>query len=166
VRDAGAITSVVSCLRAWSDRAVRDEDFGITIVGEAAGSDVAALRDALHAYNEEATGYRDGRALSCFLRDGAGELVAGIDGFTWGGYAKVEYLWVEQARRGHGLGRRLLRAAEDEARRRGCTTIVVDTHEFQAPWLYPRLGYELVGTTHDTPRGYRQFLYEKRLTAR
>ena len=57
------------------------------------------LRDAIHAYNEERTGYRNGASLSCFVRDSGGNLVAGIDGFTWGGYARIEYLWVEQSRR-------------------------------------------------------------------
>jgi GNAT superfamily N-acetyltransferase len=135
----------------------------IEIARDASARDVSELRDALHRYNEEATGFRDGQSLSCFLRDGDGNLVAGIDGFSWGGYARVEYLWVEESYRNRGLGRRLLAAAEDEARRRECVTMILDTHEFQAPWLYPRLGYELVGATNDTPRGHRQFLYQKQL---
>ena len=125
-------------------------------------TDVGELRDALHEFNAEATGYRDGRSLSCLLRDESG-LVAGIDGFSWGGYACVEYLWVAEAYRGRGLGTRLLTAAEDEARRRGCVTIVLDTHSFQAPDLYRRHGYREVGTTTDTPRGHSQTLFQKSL---
>jgi GNAT superfamily N-acetyltransferase len=139
-------------------------DFKVSISDVADERDSAELRDAVHAYNQETTGFRDSLALSCFVRDDDGRLVAGIDGFTWGGYARVEYLWVEESRRHLGYGRQLLEAAEDEARRRGCVTLVLDTHEFQAPWLYTRLGYKLAGTTHDTPRGYRQYLYEKRLS--
>jgi GNAT superfamily N-acetyltransferase len=137
----------------------------IAISGDASDHDVAELREAIHSYNEERTGYRDGLALSCFVRDDDGRLVAGIDGFTWGGYARVDYLWVHEELRRTGIGRRLLAAAEDEARRRGCVTMVIDTHDFQAPWLYTRLGYSLVGTTHDTPRGYRQYVFQKRLAA-
>jgi GNAT superfamily N-acetyltransferase len=139
-------------------------DFKVSISDVADERDSAELRDAIHAYNQETTGFRDSLALSCFVRDDDGRLVAGIDGFTWGGYARVEYLWVEESRRHLGYGRQLLEAAEDEARRRGCVTLVLDTHDFQAPWLYTRLGYKLAGTTHDTPRGYRQYLYEKRLS--
>ena len=54
-------------------------------------------------------------------------------------------------------------AAEAEARRRGCTTIVLDTHSFQAPDLYPALGYEKVGETIDTPAGHSQIMFQKRL---
>jgi GNAT superfamily N-acetyltransferase len=141
-----------------------NDDFGDVVISDsAADEDSIALRNALHDFNFEATGYRDGRALSCFLRDGNGALVAGIDGFTWGGYARIEYLWVDAARRGRGIGTRLLAAAEDEARRRGCLKIVLDTHSFQAPELYRSLGYREVGTTMDTPIGFSQTLFEKQL---
>jgi len=138
-------------------------DGPIVIHDTATDADSAALRHAVHEFNFAATGYRDGRSLSCFLRDDDGGLVAGIDGFTWGGYARVDYLWVAEALRGEGLGSRLLAAAEREARRRGCTTVVLDTHSFQAPDFYPRFGYTAVGTTADTPRGYTQTLFQKRL---
>ena len=134
------------------------------VIGEsAAEADVEALRDALFEFNVEATGYRDGRVLSCFLHGDSGELVAGIDGFSWGGYARIEYLWVGAEHRGEGLGTRLLVAAEEEARRRGCGTIVLDSHSFQAVDWYRRHGYDEIGTTADTPLGYSQTLFQKAL---
>jgi GNAT superfamily N-acetyltransferase len=138
-------------------------DWTIEIRETASDAEIAELRDAIHAFNYAATGYRDGRSLSCFLRDEAGALLAGIDGFTWGGYARVDYLWVAEPLRGQGLGSRLLDAAEAEARRRGCATIVLDTHSFQAPDLYRGRGYNEIGTTVDTPRGYSQTLFQKSL---
>ena len=111
----------------------------IEISEHASDADIAELRDALVQHNVAATGYRDGQHLSCFLRED-GRLVAGIDGHTWGGYAHVDVLWVDESRRGQGLGRALLAAAEAEARRRGCTTIVLDT-----------------------PRGHSQIYFQKAL---
>ena len=134
----------------------------VEIVDDVDDADVAELRDALHEYNFATTGYRDGRSLSCFLRD-EGRLVAGIDGFTWGGYARIDVLWVDGPHRGHGLGRALVAAAEAEARRRGCKSIVLDTHSFQAPDLYRALGYAEVGATQDTPVGHSQLLFQKDL---
>jgi GNAT superfamily N-acetyltransferase len=134
----------------------------VVICDTSSEADSAVLRDAIHEFNVAATGYRDGRALSCFLYD-AGALVAGIDGFSWGGYARVEYLWVAEAHRGRGLGSRLLAAAEDEARRRGCGTIVLDSHSFRAPNLYGSRGYREIGTTSETPRGHSQTLFQKSL---
>lgn len=126
-------------------------------------ADVDALRDAIIAFNEEATGFRDGRFLTTFVRDDAGTMIAGLHGFTWGGYARVEYLWVAAAHRRAGLGRRLLAAAEAEARSRGCALVVLDTHDFQAPGFYAKLGYERCGRTDGTPRGSGQTLFAKSL---
>ena len=46
--------------------------------------DVAALDDHLYRHNVAVTGWDDGRWLAIFVRDGAGELVAGLHGWTWG----------------------------------------------------------------------------------
>jgi ribosomal protein S18 acetylase RimI-like enzyme len=135
----------------------------IEIAETASAGDIAELRDKILEFNYVTTGFRDGRSLSCFLRDGSGNLYAGVDGFTWGGYARIEYLWVDEARRGRGLGRALLMAAEAEAARRGCATIVLDTHSFQAPEFYRRLRYTQVGETLDTPLGFSQVLFQKRI---
>ena len=135
----------------------------IKIADVATDADIAELRDKIHEFNFATTGYHDGRSLSCFLRDGSGTLYAGIDGFTWGGYARIDYLWVDESRRRRGLGRALLMAAEDEAARRGCATIVLDTHSFQAPEFYRRLRYTQVGETLDTPLGFSQVFFQKRI---
>ena len=138
------------------------DEWNIEIQDGASDVDTAELRAALHEYNFAATGYRDGRDLAGFVRDN-GRLVAGIVGFTWGGYARVDLLWVDEPMRGSGLGRALLSAAEDEARRRGCRMIVLDTHSFQAPGFYSGLGYTKVGETVDTPIGFTSATFQKRL---
>jgi GNAT superfamily N-acetyltransferase len=134
----------------------------IEISDRADDADVAELRSALHEYNFATTGYRDARDLSRFVRD-EGRLIAGIAGFTWGGYARIDLLWVEETARGHGLGKALLAAAEREARQRGCTSIVLETHSFQAPDFYLSSGYEKVGETTETPVGHTQMAFQKRL---
>lgn len=92
--------------------------------------DAEELRSRLFAFNEERTGYHDGQALNCYLRDPDGRLVAGLDGFTWGG-----------------------------------STIVLDSHTFQAPGFYSALGFVEVGRTTSTPRGHDQVLMQLDLQA-
>ncbi len=126
---------------------------------------IAELRDRIISFNLAATGFPNGRSLGCFLRDVDGELIAGLDGFTWGGYAKIEWLWVRDDHRRHGLGRQLMRAAEAEARARGCAVVRVDSHTFQAPGFYEQLGYEQIGFASDTPIGHGEAFFMRRLSA-
>jgi GNAT superfamily N-acetyltransferase len=95
------------------------------VLDEPPRADVDALEDAIYAFNADATGYRDGRLLAILLKDAAGRLYAGLSGHTWGGTCEVKLLWVEASRRRSGLGTRLLRAAEAEARARGCRKVVL-----------------------------------------
>ncbi len=124
---------------------------------------VEELRDAVIAFNVATTGFDDGRALGCLLRDDDGRLVAGLDGFTWGGYAMIEWLWVRDDHRHAGLGAQLVVAAETEVIDRGCSVMRVNTHTFQAPAFYARLGYAQLGSAADTPAGHGELFLEKRL---
>jgi GNAT superfamily N-acetyltransferase len=113
--------------------------------------DVAALDERLHEYNTAATGCHDGRWLGIFVRDASGSIVAGLHGWTWGGTAFVRTLWVREDLRAQGLGRRILAAAEREAAHRGCRVMRLDTHSYQAPGFYRRLGYEQIGQVAGWP---------------
>jgi len=126
------------------------ENFRIEV--EPAPKDIRSLEDGLYAYNIEQTGSDDGKWLSIFVRDDAGEIVAGLHGWTWCGACKVERLWVRQDLRRQGYGQRLLAAAEQEARARGCGQILLDTFSFQAPLFYRKLGYEVIGVVEGFPR--------------
>lgn len=137
--------------------------YDIQMTDEVDEAGVAELRDAVIAFNLAATGYAHGVPLGCLVRDSSGDLIAGIDGFTWGGYAMVEWLWVREGHRGGGLGSRLVREAEVESARRDCVVVRVNTHTFQAPDFYARLGYSLIGRSRDTPVGHGELFLEKRL---
>ena len=124
--------------------------------------DVQYLEDRIYEFNAGATGIADGELLTFVVRDRE-RIVAGICGNTWGGTCELRQVWVEEAQRHHGLGTKLFRAAEQEARRRGCTQIVLLTFSFQAPAFYDRQGFELVAAIDNHPLGYRHLLMRKRL---
>lgn len=125
--------------------------------------DVARLEEEINAFNFRTTDIHDGRLLTAFLRDDAGEIRAGLAGHTWGGCCEVRFLWVREAERHRGLGSRLLRAAEEEARRRGCRQVVLSTHSFQAPDFYRGHGYLEVGRAEGYPLGHAQIYLTKQL---
>lgn len=121
------------------------------------------LEDRLYEYNVRATGIDDGEWISVIVQGDDGEVVGGLGGTTWGGTMEVKQLWVHESRRGSGLGSELLRAAEAEARTRGCTQAILNTFDFQAPAFYARHGYVHVATVDGYPRGHRSFTLRKSL---
>ena len=135
----------------------------IEITDEHDDSLVSFLRERIIEFNIAATGFNDGRSLTGVIKDEAGEIIAGLDGFTWGGYAKIEWLWVAPEYRGQGLGHRLLAAAEHEAAARHCRIVRVDTHTFQAPAFYARLGYQVAGQVAGAPLGHGEVFLSKTL---
>ena len=126
-------------------------------------ADLRFIEEQLVAYNIAATKYNDYRPLAVLVRDDGGTIRAGLTGFTWGGVLKIEYLWVHEQLRGQGYGSRLMLAAEQEALRRDCRQAVVDTHSFQAPDFYPKLGYVQCGLVEEWPAGYTDTTFRKLL---
>lgn len=125
--------------------------------------DVQYLEDRLYEFNSSATGITDGVWLAIFERDKRDRIVAGICGSTWGGCCEIRQFWVEESRRNQGLGMRLFKAAEQEARQRGCTQILLMTYSFQAPAFYTKHGFEVLAAVDDHPHGHRNLLLRKRL---
>jgi GNAT superfamily N-acetyltransferase len=136
-----------------------------TVDAHPAPEDVQFLEDQINAFNVAQTGFSGAGdiLLSIMARDGAGQISAGVYGWTWGGCCEIRLLWVRPELRGQGYGRGLLQAAEQEARRRGCGQLVLDTHSFQAPEFYQKLGYEIVGVVDEYPRGHKKYYLRKSL---
>src|SRR5262245_55294772 len=119
----------------------------------------AFLVDRVYEFNPKATGYFDGRSLAASARGASDEIIAALNGHTWGGCCVIAHLWVAEAYRRRGLGRTLLLAAEAEAAHRGCQQVVLSTHTFQAPGFYERLGYERMATIEGYPKRYADMIY-------
>jgi ribosomal protein S18 acetylase RimI-like enzyme len=130
---------------------------------EPSDADQSFLGDRLYDFNVGATGISDGTQLGYFLRGPDGVMGAGLHGHTWGGTCEISRLWVSDELRGRGVGSRLMAAAEEEARRRGCTQMFLSTHSFQAPAFYARLGYEEIGRITNYPAGHDQIFLVKQL---
>lgn len=130
---------------------------------DAPPEEVASILASIDRWNMEVTGDHAYRPIALFLRDEDGRIRGGVTGGVWGGWLHVVALWVDEELRHQGLGRRLLLAAEDEARRAGAHHAFLETHTFQAPGLYRRLGYETVAELEDYPAGESQLIMRKAL---
>jgi ribosomal protein S18 acetylase RimI-like enzyme len=136
----------------------------LVIETEPKPEDIRLLEDRISEFNAQATGIADGKPIGLFLRDNKGAAVGGIYGWTWGATCYVRYVFVPAHLRNQGHGSDLMRTVELAARERGCGQIVLETHDFQAPGFYRRLGFEVTGRVEGYPRGHRCLTMVKRLT--
>ena len=88
----------------------------------------AAIRDGLSGYNFEKAGYRDQRPLAVLVSDpDTGEVVGGLYGSTSMGLLRIDRFFLPERLRKQGLGSRILKAAEEEGVRRGCSRAILST---------------------------------------
>ncbi|HET9637283.1 MAG TPA: GNAT family N-acetyltransferase [Gemmatimonadaceae bacterium] len=135
---------------------------GVQIDDRVSAEDEATVVRGLLAFNENWIGPSNEKPVKLVARDSEG-IVGGLIGHTRWSWLYVAKLWVHERARGRGVGTRLLTAAEDIARSRGCEGASLDTFEYQARPFYEKLGYELFGTLDGYPPGYRQFYLRKSL---
>jgi len=128
----------------------------IEMTDEPRPEDNAAIVDVLVAHNNKVGVPLDRRPLTIILRDAEGRIEGGIVGRTQWGWLHVETLALPAGRRGQGLGTRLLRMAEEEARRRGCHHVYLTTLSWQAKPFYEKLGYREYGRLDDFPKGHQR----------
>ena len=112
-------------------------------IAPAVEAEAEQIHAGLRAYNR---GHIfDSADLSFVARDGQGAVLGGVEAWRVGDYAMVDVLWVDESRRGAGLGRALLETAERTARDQGVRHITLNTFRFQAPGFYEKQGYRLFG---------------------
>jgi GNAT superfamily N-acetyltransferase len=134
----------------------------VRIDDKVSADEEAIVVSGLRAYNEKWIGPSNEKPVKFVARDELG-VVGGLLGHTkWNGLY-VARVWVDERVRGQDIGTKLITAAEDLARSRGCTVAILDTFEYQARPFYEKLGYKVFGTLDDYPSGHHQFCLSKRL---
>jgi len=123
--------------------------------------DLDEVRLGLNAFNSRFINIDEIKAIGVFVTDEQGKKRAGLTGSTTGNWLRIDMLWVSDALRGQGVGTQLIRAAEEEARRRGCRYAQVDTASFQARPFYEKLGYSLRFSLDNYPRHHQRHYLSK-----
>jgi len=124
----------------------------------------AVIRRGLAAYNTARFRPSDNTTLEVLVRDdSSGEALGGLLGHTSYRLFFLDVFYLPEELRGAGLGTRIIALAEDEARRRGCTTAFVYTVSFQAPDFYQRHGYRRFGEVVCPPDGATRIFFSKAL---
>ena len=121
------------------------------------------VNHALEEFNKKAVGPDNHELLNIVEYDYDGNVIAGILGGTYWGWMHLDILWVDEKYRKTGIGSKLLKAAEEEAVRRGCHSVHVDTMSWQAPEFYKKHGYRIIGELDNIPNGNKKYHLVKEL---
>lgn len=124
---------------------------------------ISAIDDGLTAFNNAAYPDPNAAPIVLSIESSDGKLIAGLTGRNAYGWMRIDVVWVDESRRGLGLGAKLVQRAEQVAKERGCHGIHLDTHGFQAPGFYEKLGYEAFGILERYPEEHPHTYYRKSL---
>jgi GNAT superfamily N-acetyltransferase len=126
--------------------------------------ELAVISDGLRDYNTSKAGYDDYRRIAIFVTDpDSGAIVGGIYGGSYMGQMSIERVYLPETMRGDRLGSRIIKMAEEEARRRGCSRLTLNTMEIQAPGFYLKQGYEMAAKLDCDPPGVTRYVMTKKL---
>lgn len=125
--------------------------------------EIAFVNSALAKFNEEKVGADNHELLNIVEYDENNSIIAGILGGTYWGWLHIDILWVAEKCRMQGIGSKLLKAAEEEARKRGCHSVHLDTMSWQAPAFYKKHGYKIISELENIPAGNKKFHLIKEL---
>lgn len=90
-----------------------------------------------------------------------GGLVSYID---WGRWLYIDTIWVDTDYRGQGIGKYLIKSAEQKAINKGIKRARLWTFDFQALNFYKKLGYTVYGKLEDYPEGHTIYYLKKILS--
>jgi GNAT superfamily N-acetyltransferase len=102
---------------------------------------LTGLMTGMRAFNAAAVPGITPHKITAAVRGDDGTLRGGVVGRLAGDSVYMEVVWNDETVRGTGLGSRMMRVAEDEARRLGAKEAWLYTMSFQARPFYEKLGY-------------------------
>lgn len=141
-----------------------EQNINVTLSDEEQPAAQNIIGQKLDEYNERITGKIHSQALNIIISDPhTGEVLGGLTGRTSLGVLFVDLMFVPSDFRSIGLGSRVLRQAEAEAKRRGCCQAFVYTISFQAPEFYEKHGYTVFGSIPCLPEGSSRIFLSKLL---
>ena len=135
----------------------------LTLEAKPHPGDVNAIVNGLFEFNKEQTGGATFDYLLATVRDAEGSVVGGLFGATYLGWLQVQAVWLPDSLRGHKYGTELMALAENEALRRGCTRVFLETYSFQALPFYEKCGYTVHCRIADFPVGGARYGLTKNL---
>lgn len=141
------------------------ENYAVAVEEQPVPTDMALVIKGLTEFNASKTDGDTPNYLFVTVRANDGSVVGGLVGATYLGWLQVQAVWMSDELRGLGYGSKLMKAAEDEALRRNCPRVFLETLSFQALPFYEKRGYKVVSRISDFPPGGCRYALTKELAA-
>jgi len=135
----------------------------IKITNSVTEQDIEEIHRELKKYNLSKREPSANVPLGIFMEDEQGIKKAGLTGEIFGNWLCIKYLWVSDELRHQGIGSKLLKTAEDEAKANNAKYAFVDTFSFQAPEFYRKHGYVDVFKLEEYPYTGARYYFTKKL---
>jgi len=137
-------------------------DISETISDDDKASVLKILRDHTATLIDTSSGKHKRKDLNLVIKDSQDRIIGGLLGFTEYGWLTMVFISVDNALRKQGIGKLIIKLAEQEAIKRECVLIIVGTLENFAPGFYESVGFTKFDTRYDV-YGNRGFMYKKEL---
>ena len=101
--------------------------------------DLKTISRGLQSHNAKTIGgvaVEDELKFAVFAKDASGRVVGGIRAVASWNWMNIEVIWVDEESRGAGVGRQLLRKAEEFAIKNDFFSCCLETTSFQAREFY------------------------------
>ncbi len=98
-----------------------------------------------------------------FVRNENQNIIGGIRATCFWNTLHIELLWLSEESRGMGVGKELMKSAEDFAIQNNCEKVFVETTSWQAKPFYEKAGYNLIASIKDRPKGHTSHYLTKQL---
>ena len=140
-----------------------ESTYSIALEAKPQSGDMSVIVKGLTEFNSQQAGGDMPNYLLVTVRDDQGTVVGGLLGATYLGWLQVQAVWLPDTLRGRDYGTELMSLAEQEALRRGCPRVFLETLSFQALPFYEKLGYAVFSRLPDFPVGGARYALTKML---
>ena len=142
------------------------QNYQVIIESNPKPEEIGMVVKGLSAYNASKANGEIPNYLFITVRGEDGSIAGGVVGATYLGWLQVQIVWVSEELRSHGYGTKLMQEAENEAVRRGCPRVFLETLSFQALPFYEKRGYVVFSRLVDFPPGGTRYALTKQLNGR
>lgn len=138
-------------------------DYNFIVTDQPSKEDCAAVLNVLRKFTTEQVETLDNNDFAVFVVDADRRVLGGITAQSrWGGF-QIDVIALDERLRKRGYGTRLMQFAEQEALRRECHHMLLDTYEFQAKEFYLRHGFVVFGQLEGPAPFYPRYFMQKPL---